>query len=72
MDLRVILSVILVLPSDAQAVYGHALLPVYDIRTGELFAFPETYLHMVLKKQWQETRKMKDLMHVLEDVDKEG
>lgn len=50
----------------------HKVLPVFDIRTGELFAFPEDFLHMVLQQQWENNRDRKDLLYLIGQVDNEG
>jgi len=47
-------------------------LPVFDVQTDEMFAFPEEFLKMVLEEQWKATNPMDDIEYVIDNLDSEG
>lgn len=55
-----------------QSCDGVRMLPVYDVRTGESFSFPEKFLHLVLLEQWRDNENDRDLGFVVEHIDVEG
>lgn len=48
------------------------MLPVLDVNTGEMFAFPEDFLSIVLEHQWNNNRDNTDLFFSAANLDNEG
>lgn len=51
---------------------SHRILPVYDIRTDEMFAFPEDYLRLVILHQRYGDENVEHLEYDAEPLDNEG